>query len=195
MRHCTRTRSCSFGKEEGRGLTEGLRLVVFKGYIHQQRACRRAKNDGAVTCAGRAMPDDSSARKATSSQQSQSQQASSRAGQINDHLSSSNDSSSKDSKSTSGRRKRAGKKDDLPADYSDLLGQMDTMRKWARNPSSDHSGYRRQKESGKLHVRERIALLLDKKSFREIGSVSGKVKWKLIEGIREEPVSVELFPM
>lgn len=140
------------------------------------------------------MPDDSSSQKGSSSQQSQSQQATSRAGQIKDHLSSSQDSSSGDSKSTSGRRKRAAKKDDLPADYSDLLGQMDTMRKWARNPSIDHSGYTRQKESGKLHVRERIAMLLDKKSFREMGSVTGHVKWKLIEGIKEEPVSVELLP-
>jgi len=39
----------------------------------------------------------------------------------------------------------------------------------------------------RLWVRERIEQLLDKGSFREIGSVTGKVKWKNVGPLREEP--------
>jgi acetyl-CoA carboxylase carboxyltransferase component len=39
-------------------------------------------------------------------------------------------------------------------------------------------------------VRERVLSLLDKDTFREVGSVSGTVTWKTIPGTtREEPVS------
>jgi len=38
-------------------------------------------------------------------------------------------------------------------------------------------------------VRERVLQLLDEGSFREVGSVSGTVKWKKLEGTKEEPVS------
>ena len=38
-------------------------------------------------------------------------------------------------------------------------------------------GVKRQRNQGKLTVRERIDLLLDKNSFQEIGSVTGKVNY------------------
>lgn len=47
----------------------------------------------------------------------------------------------------------------------------------------------RQKQAGKLWVRERVLALLDAGSFREVGSVSGTVEWRKLSGTREEPVS------
>ncbi|KAK8036932.1 hypothetical protein PG991_001246 [Apiospora marii] len=64
-----------------------------------------------------------------------------------------------------------------PADYSDRLGQLATLRKLARTPDTERRGYRRQKEAGKLWVWERVDALLDKGSLREVGSVTGEVKW------------------
>ncbi|KAK3052707.1 hypothetical protein LTR09_006190 [Extremus antarcticus] len=113
---------------------------------------------------------------------SQTDKATSRAVQVSEHI-----SPSHDGKANTGRRRRKAKDDELPADYSDLLGQMRTMRKMANNPDTSKTGYIRQKEAGKLWVRERIALLLDKGSFKEVGSVAGHVKWKFLGGIREEP--------
>ena len=80
-------------------------------------------------------------------------------------------------------------KDTLPADYSDVLGQLESLRKMASNPDTKNRGYVRQKQAGKLWVRERVLQLLDEGSFHEVGSVSGTVKWKTIEGNREEPES------
>ncbi|KAK3680707.1 hypothetical protein LTR37_021096 [Vermiconidia calcicola] len=114
--------------------------------------------------------------------QTQSAKASSRAAQVSNHL-----PQQHDDKPNTGRRRRKAKEDELPADYSDLLGQMKTMRKIANTPDPSRTGYVRQKENGKLWVRERIHLLLDKGSFKEVGSVSGHVKWKLVKGIQEEP--------
>ncbi|KAK3664557.1 hypothetical protein LTR22_004691 [Elasticomyces elasticus] len=87
-----------------------------------------------------------------------------------------------------GRRRRKIKKDDLPADYSDILGQLTTLRNFAANPDTTKTGYRRHREAGKLWVRERIEQLLDKGSFREIGSVTGKVTWKQTGPLTEDPV-------
>jgi acetyl-CoA carboxylase carboxyltransferase component len=81
------------------------------------------------------------------------------------------------------------KKDELPADYSDILGQLDTLRTIASTPDTTNKGYVRQKQAGKLWVRERVLQLLDEGSFREVGSVSGTVEWKNLSGTREEPVS------
>lgn len=77
----------------------------------------------------------------------------------------------------------------LPADHSDVLGQIATLREIAATPDPNHRGYVRQKQAGKLWVRERIEQLLDQGSFQEIGSVSGTVKWKKTAPMRETPVA------
>ena len=77
----------------------------------------------------------------------------------------------------------------LPADHSDVLGQIETLRGIAAKPDPNHRGYVRQKQAGKLWVRERIDQLLDPGSFAEIGSVSGTVTWRKTVPMREEPVS------
>ena len=80
----------------------------------------------------------------------QAEAATSRVEQVKGHLSQTQDESS-----TSSRRRRKTRKDDeLPADYSDLLGQMKTMRKMANTPDLHKTGYVRQKEAGKLWVRD-----------------------------------------
>lgn len=83
------------------------------------------------------------------------------------------------------RRRRADS--DLPADYSDILGQVAALRKIAATPDPNNRGYVRQKQAGKMWVRERVDQLLDPGSFQEVGSVSGTVKWKHLGGIKEEP--------
>ncbi|KAJ5223471.1 hypothetical protein N7468_008013 [Penicillium chermesinum] len=77
----------------------------------------------------------------------------------------------------------------LPADHSDVLGQIETLRSIARKPDPKSRGYIRQKQAGKLWVRERIDQLLDPDSFQEIGSVSGTVSWKKTGPLRETPAS------
>jgi acetyl-CoA carboxylase carboxyltransferase component len=115
-----------------------------------------------------------------------SEKAAARASQVSEHLSSNNDKN--DAPSSTGRRRRRKEKDnELPADYSDILGQLKTLRKMADTPKNDRRGYVRQKQSGKLWVRERVDKLLDKGSFREIGGLTGHVKWKQLGGEREEP--------
>ncbi|KAK7949058.1 ClpP/crotonase [Apiospora aurea] len=75
-----------------------------------------------------------------------------------------------------GRRRRASVSGP-PADYSDRLGQLESLRKLARTPDPERRGYRRQKEAGKLWVWERVDALLDKGSLQEVGSVTGEVRW------------------
>lgn len=88
------------------------------------------------------------------------------------------------------KKRRAQKaKDDLPADYSDILGQLDTLRAVANSPDTSSAGYIRQKQAGKLWVRERVLQLLDQGTFHELGSVSGTVQWRKLAGVREEPIS------
>jgi acetyl-CoA carboxylase carboxyltransferase component len=88
------------------------------------------------------------------------------------------------------KKKRSPKnKDELPADYSDILSTLTSLRTIASTPSTTNKGYVRQKQAGKLWVRERVLQLLDEGSFHEVGSVSGTVKWKKLEGTKEEPVS------
>jgi hypothetical protein len=67
---------------------------------------------------------------------------------------------------TPNRRRRKSAESNLPADYSDILGQIESLRKW---------------------VRERVEQLLDPGSFQEVGSVSGTVKWKQLGPVKEEP--------
>lgn len=76
----------------------------------------------------------------------------------------------------------------LPADYSDVLGQIATLQEIAATPDTSNRGYVRQKKAGKLWVQERIQQLLDFGSFRPVGSVSGTVKWKQSGGTKEEPI-------
>ncbi|EMD88740.1 hypothetical protein COCC4DRAFT_71936 [Bipolaris maydis ATCC 48331] len=85
------------------------------------------------------------------------------------------------------RRRRKATDSDLPADYSDILGQIATLRKTAATPDTSNRGYLRQKQAGKLWVRERVEQLLDEGSFQEVGSVSGTVKWKQVGPSKEEP--------
>lgn len=89
---------------------------------------------------------------------------------------------------SSKRRRRKGADGDLPTDYSDILGQINTLRKIAATPDHQKRGYVRQKQAGKLWVRERVEQLLDHGSFQEVGSVSGTVQWKPIGSTSEEPV-------
>lgn len=77
----------------------------------------------------------------------------------------------------------------LPADYSDVLSQISTLREIASTPNSSNRGYIRQKQAGKLWVRERINQLLDTDTFEEIGSISGTVKWRKTGPMRETPES------
>lgn len=77
----------------------------------------------------------------------------------------------------------------LPPDYSDVLGQIATLRAIAEKPDPSRRGYVRQKQAGKLWVRERIEQLLDPNTFQEIGSVSGTVIWKKTAPMQEKPVS------
>jgi hypothetical protein len=86
------------------------------------------------------------------------------------------------------RRRRKAAEDELPADYSDILGQIAALRKIAATPDPNNRGYVRQKQGGKLWVRERVEQLLDPGSFQEVGSVSGTVKWKQLGPVKEEPV-------
>ena len=86
------------------------------------------------------------------------------------------------------RRRRTGADSDLPADYSDILVQIAALQKIAATPDQKNRGYVRQKQAGKLWVRERVEQLLDAGSFQEVGSVSGTVKWKQTGPTREEPV-------
>jgi hypothetical protein len=92
------------------------------------------------------------------------------------------------------RRNRKDKsKDELPADYSDILGQVATLKKMAETPDPSNRGYQRQKKAGKLWVRERVEAFVDSGTFREVGSVSGTVTWKHLGGEKEEPVKCILW--
>ncbi|KAJ5803693.1 uncharacterized protein N7503_006143 [Penicillium pulvis] len=77
----------------------------------------------------------------------------------------------------------------LQSDYSDVLSQIATLRAIAAKPDPDHRGYVRQKQAGKLWVRERIEQLLDPNTFQEIGSISGTVIWEKVGPMQEKPVS------
>ncbi|KAL3480442.1 carboxyl transferase [Aspergillus californicus] len=77
----------------------------------------------------------------------------------------------------------------LPADYADVREQIQTLRTIAGTPDTSRRGYIRQKQAGKLWVRERLEQLLDPDSFEEIGSLSGTVQWEKTGPMREKPVS------
>lgn len=77
----------------------------------------------------------------------------------------------------------------LPADYADVREQIKTLQSIAATPDPSRRGYVRQKQAGKLWVRERLEQLLDADSFEEIGSLSGTVEWKKTGPMREKAVS------
>ena len=120
---------------------------------------------------------------ASPSKRSDKEQATERLSQVSSHIS---PSIEKPRKINSNSKAPASR---LPPDYSDVLGQIATLRAIAEKPDPSRRGYVRQKQDGKLWVRERIELLLDPKTFQEIGSVSGTVTWKKTAPMQEEPVS------
>ncbi|KAF1811448.1 propionyl-CoA carboxylase beta chain [Eremomyces bilateralis CBS 781.70] len=65
-----------------------------------------------------------------------------------------------------------------PADWSDVLSELAHVRTLAQTPQADTTGYQRHKQAGKLWVRERIELLVDRGSFREVGSAAGSATWR-----------------
>lgn len=118
-----------------------------------------------------------------------STRASERLGKISSHLSSTSDSQQAPSNTSHRRSRRKSASDQLPAGYSDILSQVATLKKIAATPDLENRGYIRQKKAGKLWVRERVEKFVDPGSFREVGSVSGSVKWRIIGPEREEPVA------
>ena len=119
-----------------------------------------------------------------SSSKDQTTTAAERVAQVNDHL---NQPSSQQQPNTTRRRRKQKKDDALPADWSDVLGQLSTLRTLAATPDTSRTGYIRQKQAGKLWVRERVEQLFDAGSVREIGSAAGSVEWKQLDALREEP--------
>jgi acetyl-CoA carboxylase carboxyltransferase component len=59
----------------------------------------------------------------------------------------------------------------------DILDTVKGRRNRNRTPNNNDHGYVRQKTQGKLWVRDRIFALVDKQSFREIGSTAGNGKY------------------
>lgn len=116
-----------------------------------------------------------------SSHQKDKHTATERLNQVSSHISPDQPQTTKPSSKKASSR--------LPADHSDVLGQIAALKAIAAKPDPQHRGYVRQKQAGKLWVRERIDQILDPGSFQEIGSVSGTVTWKKTAPMREMPVS------
>ncbi len=110
--------------------------------------------------------------------------------QVSSHLATTTTNNNNDNNDKPKRRRRKSNdsKDQLPPDYSDILSQLTTLRSIAATPDLSNRGYVRQKQAGKLWVRERVEQLLDEGSFQEVGSVSGTVEWKKGDDGKEEPV-------
>ncbi|KAI1611304.1 carboxyl transferase domain-containing protein [Exophiala viscosa] len=113
---------------------------------------------------------------------SQSRIATNRLDQLNSHVSPSQPDSELANTSRARRPKKPKSRSsdpsaDLPADYSDILGNISRLKSIAQTPNANNRGYIRQKTSGKLWARERISALLDADTWREIGSVTGTVEW------------------
>jgi acetyl-CoA carboxylase carboxyltransferase component len=89
------------------------------------------------------------------------------------------------------RRQKKKKASELPADWSDVLAELDHVRKLAQTPKTETTGYIRHKEAGKLWVRERIELLLDPGSFQEVGSAAGTTTWVTSEGPKNSVIEEE----
>lgn len=98
-------------------------------------------------------------------------------------------SSSQQSSGRKSRRAKGSRNGGPPADYSDVLSNLQKLKEIAHTPDLSNRGYIRQKREGKLWVRERLDQLVDKDTFKEIGSASGRVEWKQTGPRDEEPVS------
>lgn len=110
---------------------------------------------------------------------SQSKTASNRLNQLTSQLATQQGEPQANTKrSRKGKSKSNDPAADLPADYSDILEQLATLKTIAATPDPSNRGYLRQKTSGKLWARERIAALLDADSWRELGSVTGTAEWR-----------------
>lgn len=120
----------------------------------------------------------------TQSSKNGKDQATERLNQVSSHI-----SAPKTDKPATAKSKSNNTSSRLPADHSDVLSQISELRKIAATPDPNSRGYIRQKQAGKLWVRERIDQLLDPGSFQEIGSVSGTVTWKKTAPMRETPVA------
>lgn len=122
--------------------------------------------------------------------ESKSTVAAERLSKVAAHLKTNQDEASSSNQSTQrGRRTKSQRAAGPPADYSDVLSNLQKLNKFAHTPDLNNRGYVRQKREGKLWVRERLDQLLDKGSFKEIGSASGQTKWKQTGPQEEEPVS------
>jgi acetyl-CoA carboxylase carboxyltransferase component len=158
-----------------------------------EKKCWTLKELGNYTSAmsdkrdGPPAPSQSTASTSATSESSQAStaKANDRLSQISSHLSTSSPAPNTPQR----RSRRKSAIDTLPADYSDILGQVATLKKIADTPDLENRGYIRQKKAGKLWVRERVEKFVDPGSFREVGSVSGTVDWKTVGPEREEPVA------
>lgn len=107
-------------------------------------------------------------------------------------------------------RKSKPRRTELPADWSDVLSELDhvseisivdlfnqhaltnlKVRKLAQTPKTETTGYQRHKQAGKLWVRERIDLLLDRGTFREVGSAAGTATWIKPDGPKRTVIEEE----
>lgn len=61
-----------------------------------------------------------------------------------------------------------------PASTQHAVAKIQHIQQVIRTPNPDNKGYARQKQNGKLWVRERLDALLDGGSFNEVGSLTGK---------------------
>lgn len=96
--------------------------------------------------------------------------ANARLKQVNGHL---EKTSEKNERSARGKRRTKGEKVDR---FGEIQAQLDKVRDLAQHPAETR-GYLRHIQQGKLHVRDRVNLLLDPGSLKEVGSVSGTIKW------------------
>ena len=125
--------------------------------------------------------------RASSFSNDQTSTATDRLAQVNEHLNQSSSTQQQQKPNTARRRRKQKKDDALPVDWSDVLGQLSTLRTLAATPDTTRTGYIRQKQAGKLWVRERVEQLFDAGSVREVGSAAGSVEWKQLDALREEP--------
>ncbi|KAI0827162.1 propionyl-CoA carboxylase [Trametes gibbosa] len=58
--------------------------------------------------------------------------------------------------------------------WKHAIARVQQIQKAINSPNAENKGYARQKQNGKLWVRERLDALLDSGSFNEIGSLTGK---------------------
>ncbi|KAG6900230.1 hypothetical protein C0993_001049 [Termitomyces sp. T159_Od127] len=73
-----------------------------------------------------------------------------------------------------GGNKKGHERTGQTSNWEHPLSQLEEQKRLVRNPNLQDPGYIRQKANDKLWVRERLTSLLDKNSFSEIGSVTGK---------------------